>query len=88
MKTALQISQEINMYGCSEEDLIKAVEGTSLFPGSRVIWCAGCCSDAQELMNLARHEPDITKRHTYLETARQYLNRAKWGMKRYLNDGC
>jgi hypothetical protein len=60
---------EIDCYGCTEEQLKTAMRGNLLDPFDLVNLAASITSDAQEV--LARGQT---------ETARQYMNRAKYFM--------
>ena len=66
------VSSEIKMFGCTEAQLVAAVKRQA-FPGQELMFAAGILSDAQEVMSGEFGEPDV-------ETARQFINRAKFVM--------
>jgi len=72
------VSSEIRMFGCTEAQLATAVK-QQCFPGEELMFAAGILSDAQEAMSGEFGEPDV-------ETARQYINRAKHIMFSLMKD--
>jgi hypothetical protein len=66
------------MFGCTEAQLATAVK-QQCFPGEELMFAAGILSDAQEAMSGEFGEPDV-------ETARQYINRAKHIMFSLMKD--
>lgn len=76
--------QEVEMFGCSMENLKRMFE-TPLFGARPSMLVMSILSDVQELLAMI---PDDGTGHTgeRLELARQYINRAKWGITEYLND--
>jgi len=69
-----QLAWELQCYGCSKAQLEHIVK-TQCFPGEEIMFAAGILSDAQEVLSAEFGEPDH-------ETARQYINRAKFIMFR------
>jgi hypothetical protein len=67
-----KLAWELQCYGCSKAQLEQIVK-TQCFPGEELIFAAGILSDAQEAISGEFGEPDV-------ETARQYINRAKFIM--------
>jgi hypothetical protein len=67
-----QLAWELQCYGCSKAQLEHIVK-TQCFPGEEIMFAAGILSDAQEVLSAEYGEPDH-------ETARQYINRAKFIM--------
>jgi len=63
-----KLAWELQAYGCSKASLMKAVEEQSF--GNPLMFAAGILSDAQEVISGEYGEPDV-------ETARQFINRAK-----------
>lgn len=72
------VSSEIKMFGCTQAQLVAAVKQQA-FPGTELMFAAGILSDAQEVMSGEFGEPDV-------ETARQYINRAKFIMFSLMKD--
>jgi hypothetical protein len=72
------LRDEIKMFGCTEAQLTVAVKQQA-FPGEELMFAAGILSDAQEVMSGEYGEPDV-------ETARQYINRAKFIMFSLMKD--
>ena len=72
------VSSEIQMFGCTEEQLAAIVK-RQCFPGMELMFAAGILSDAQEAMSGEYGEPDV-------ETARQFINRAKHIMFSLMKD--
>ena len=72
------VSSEIQMFGCTEEQLAAMVK-RQCFPGMELMFAAGILSDAQEAMSGEYGEPDV-------ETARQFINRAKHIMFSLMKD--
>ena len=70
------LKDEIKMFGCTEAQL-KQIVKTQAFPGTELMFAAGILSDAQEAMSGEFGEPDV-------ETARQFINRAKFIMFRLM----
>ncbi len=58
------MENEIKMYGCTKADLIEMLEDSI---GSYEMLAMGIMSDAQQVMA-----------HGDTETARQFINKAKW----------
>ena len=72
------VSSEIKMFGCTEAQLAAMVK-RDCFPGMELMFAAGILSDAQEAMSGEFGEPDV-------ETARQFINRAKHIMFSLMKD--
>ena len=71
MKTAQEKYQwELQVYGCTAAAIDKKVKEQA-FPGTEMMFAAGILSDAQEVISGEFGQPDT-------ETARQYINRAKY----------
>jgi hypothetical protein len=69
---------ETQMYGCTQDQLKQMIK-TQAFPGNELMFAAGILSDAQEVISGEFGEPDI-------ETARQFINRAKFIMFNLMRD--
>ena len=67
---------ELQAYGCSKATLERMVKEQA-FPGTELMFAAGILSDAQEAISGEYGEPDV-------ETARQFINRAKFIMFRLM----
>jgi len=61
---------ELQAYGCTQAELEHIVK-SQCFPGMELMFACGILSDAQEALSGEFGEPDA-------ETARQYINRAKF----------
>lgn len=72
------MNEKTQMFGCTEEQL-KQIIKTQCFPGMELMFAAGILSDAQEVISGEFGEPDV-------ETARQYINRAKYIMFNLMRD--
>ena len=71
MKTTQEKLQwELQAYGCTAGQLDMMVKEQA-FPGTEMMFAAGILSDAQEAISGEYGQPDT-------ETARQYINRAKY----------
>ena len=77
----MQRQRQINMYGCTEQDLRDSVESSITFRTSGpAMIVASMMSDAQEMM--AYEQPDFRT----IEAQRQLLNRAKFVLFEYIMD--
>ena len=77
----MQRQRQINMYGCTEQDLRDSVESSITFKTSgATMIVAGMMSDAQEMM--AYEQPDFNT----IEDQRQLINRAKFVLFTYIMD--
>ena len=77
----MQRQRQINMYGCTEEDLRDSVESSITFRTSGpAMIVASMMSDAQEMM--AYEQPGFVT----IESQRQLLNRAKFVLFEYIMD--
>ena len=72
------IEWEMQAYGCPAATLDKMVKEQA-FPGMELMFAAGILSDAQEVISGEFGEPDT-------ETARQYINRAKYVIFNLMKD--
>jgi len=72
------VSSEIKMFGCTEAELVAAVKQQA-FRGEELMFAASILSDAQEVISGEFGEPDV-------ETARQFINRAKFIMFSLMRD--
>jgi hypothetical protein len=72
------LSSEVKMFGCTEAQLAAMVK-RDCFPGTELMFAASILSDAQEAMSGEFGEPDV-------ETARQFINRAKHIMFSLMKD--
>ena len=66
------MENEIKMYGCTKADLIEMLEDSI---GSYEMLAMGIMSDAQHVMA-----------HGDTETARQFINKAKWVMSQIMKN--
>lgn len=73
--------EEIDMFGCTEALLRKMYEQTPVGPGMMVM---SILSDVQELMFSVAEGDTSGQTGERLELARQYVNRAKFGVTEYL----
>ena len=64
-----KLAWELQAYGCTKAQLMQMVKEQA-FPGTELMFAAGILSDAQEVISGEYGEPDV-------ETARQFINRAK-----------
>ena len=64
-----KLAWELQAYGCTAAQLDTMVKQQA-FPGMELMFAAGILSDAQEVISGEFGEPDV-------ETARQFINRAK-----------
>jgi len=77
----IQHQRQINMYGCTEQDLRDSIESSITFRTSGpAMIVASMMSDAQEMM--AYEQPDFRT----IEAQRQLLNRAKFVLFEYIMD--
>jgi hypothetical protein len=77
----MQRQRQINMYGCTEQDLRDSVESSITFKTSGpAMIVASMMSDAQEMM--AYEKPSFAT----IESQRQLLNRAKFVLFEYIMD--
>ena len=72
-----QLAWELQCYGMSKVALNRMVKEQA-FPGTELMFAAGILSDAQEAISGEYGEPDV-------ETARQFINRAKFIMFRLMD---
>jgi len=63
--------QHMVMYGCTQDDMVAMMNEPMNFVGGHYMLAMSILSDAQEIM---RHKPD---------TARQYINKAKYVMREW-----
>ena len=76
----MQRTRQINMYGCTEDQMREAVEQSLTFRHSGpAMMAASLMSDAQEMINTEYGDIDYMR----AEDARQCLNRAKWILFEY-----
>ena len=73
-----QLAWEKQAYGCTAAQLDSMVKEQAL-PGMELMFAAGILSDAQEVISGEFGEPDV-------ETARQFINRAKHIMFNLMKD--
>ena len=69
---------ELQAYGCTAGQLDMMVKEQA-FPGTEMMFAAGILSDAQEAISGEFGQPDT-------ETARQYMNRAKYIIFKLMKD--
>ena len=72
--------RQVRMYGCTEQQMREAVEGSLTFRFSGAgMMAMSILSDAQEMISTEYGEVDSMR----AENARQAINRAKWIISTY-----
>lgn len=79
-------TEEITMFGCTVDELRIAFEGSSDRIGGPAMLVMSILSDSQELIATVAEGDSSGHTGERLELARQYINRAKYGLMEFLRN--